>query len=199
MKRKAFPGKQGKMRFQKAKKSKALFSFVFIALFLFVMGCGEQTPPPSPAVKGKLSTVDKKKVEPAKVDEKKEEEKKEEVEYSYNPSGKADPFKPFIQLTLVKESQRGVPLTPLQKYEISQLKLVAIISSPEGNIALIEDSSGKGYFLKKGTLIGKNDGKVTRILKDKVIVEEVFEDVMGKKKVNEISLFLHRVEEGGES
>lgn len=199
MKRKAFPDKQGKMRFQKAKKSKALFSFVFIALFLFVMGCGEQTPPPSPAVKGKLSTVDKKKVEPAKVDEKKEVEKKEEVEYSYNPSGKADPFKPFIQLTLVKESQRGAPLTPLQKYEISQLKLVAIISSPEGNIALIEDSSGKGYFLKKGTLIGKNDGKVTRILKDKVIVEEVFEDVMGKKKVNEISLFLHRVEEGGES
>ena len=87
----------------------------------------------------------------------------------------------------------------MQKYEISQLKLVAIIITPEGNIALVEDSAEKGYFLKKGTEIGKNDGKVKKILKNKVIIEEVYEDTFGQKKINEISLFLHRVEEGGES
>ena len=88
-----------------------------------------------------------------------EESKKEEVEYAYNPAGKPDPFKPFIQLTPVKEGTRTVPLTPLQRYEISQLKLVAVISGAEGNVALVEDSAGKGFFLKRGTLIGKNDGK----------------------------------------
>lgn len=142
----------------------------------------------------------KKKAEPAKVVEKKEEKK--EPEFVYNPAGKPDPFKPFIQLTSVKEKEapvRSVPLTPLQKYEINQLKLVAIISTPEGNIAMVEDATGKGYSLKKGTLIGKNDGKVTKIMKDKVIVEEVFQDTSGKTKTNEISLFLHRVTEGGES
>jgi type IV pilus assembly protein PilP len=113
--------------------------------------------------------------------------------------GKPDPFKPFIQLTSIKESLKSFPLTPLQKYEISQLNLVAIIATPEGNIALVEDSAGKGYFLKKGTGIGKNDGKVKRILKDRVIIEEAYEDIFGQKKVNEISLFLHRVEEGGEA
>jgi type IV pilus assembly protein PilP len=77
--------------------------------------------------------------------------------------------------------------------------LVAIIVTPEGNVALVEDSAGKGYFLKKGTGIGKNDGKVKKILKDKVIIEEVYEDMSGQKKINEISLLLHRVEEGGES
>jgi type IV pilus assembly protein PilP len=71
--------------------------------------------------------------------------------------------------------------------------------TPEGNIALVEDSLGKGYFLKKGTEIGKNDGRVKQILKDKVIIEEVYEDIFGQKKMNEISLLLHRVEEGGES
>jgi type IV pilus assembly protein PilP len=76
---------------------------------------------------------------------------------------------------------------------------VAIISNPEGNIALVEDATGKGYFLKKGTWIGKNDGKVTKILKDKVIIEEVYQDIFGQTKTNEISLFLHKVEEGGES
>jgi type IV pilus assembly protein PilP len=173
---------------------------VLIAFLLSLAGCGGGTTSSSLPQKTKSASLEKKAAEAqaVKVAEKKEVEKKEEAEYTYNPVGKVDPFKPFIQLTSVRGS-RGVPLTPLQKYEISQLKLVAIISTPEGNIALVEDSVGKGYFLKKGTAIGKNDGKVTRILKDKVIIEEIYEDIFGKPKTNEISLFLHRLEEGGES
>jgi len=113
--------------------------------------------------------------------------------------GKADPFKPFIQLTPEK-IPKGAVLTPLQKYDISQLKLVAIITLPEGSVALVEDQQGKGYFLKRGTAIGRHDGKVKAIHKDRVIVEEAYSDVLGQSKVNEISLFLHRsIEEGGES
>jgi type IV pilus assembly protein PilP len=143
--------------------------------------------------------VEKKKEGPTKVAEKTEQVKKGEEEYSYNPEGKPDPFKPFIQLTSARGGSRTAPLTPLQKYDISQLKLVAIISSPEGNIALVEDVTGKGYFLKKGTWVGKNDGKVTKVLKDKVMIEEFYEDIFGQKKSNEISILLHKVEEGGES
>jgi len=137
-----------------------------------------------------------KKEPPAKVGEKKEPEK-EEAEYSYNPAGKPDPFKPFIQSA--SRGSKTVPSTPLQKFDISQLKLVAIITTSDGNIALVEDATGKGYFLKKGTWIGKNDGKVTKILKDTVIIQEVYQDIFGQTKTNEISLFLHKVEEGGES
>jgi Tfp pilus assembly protein PilP len=189
-----------KKGFQKDQRNKIFYFLVSISIaFLFsVIGCGGGAPPLSPPQKGKASLVEKKSVEPSKVAEKKELEKKEEEEYAYNPVGKPDPFKPFIQLTPVKIS-KGVPLTPLQKYEISQLKLVAIISTAEGNIALVEDSTGKGYSLKKGTGIGKNDGKVTKILKNKVIIEEVYQDIFGQTKINEISLFLHQLEEGGES
>jgi type IV pilus assembly protein PilP len=167
-------------------------------------GCGGGSTPFSSLQKEKSAVPEKKKTELAKASEtkeieKKEIEKKEETDYTYNPAGKPDPFKPFIQITPTKDYLKTVPLTPLQKYEISQLKLVAIIVSAEGNIALVEDSAGKGYFLKKGTGIGKNDGKVKRILKDKVIIEEVYDDISGQKKTNEISLFLHKVEEGGES
>ncbi|MBM4347472.1 MAG: pilus assembly protein PilP, partial [Deltaproteobacteria bacterium] len=94
---------------------------------------------------------------------------------------------------------RTAPLTPLQKYDISQLKLVAILSTPEGNIALVEDSTGRGYFVKRGTEIGKNDGKVTKILKDRIIIEELYSDVWGQTKKNEVYLLLHKIEEGGES
>ncbi len=173
-------------------KTKLLWASL-MGLFL-VVSCGEGTAPISVPKKGALPAVERKKTEPAKTEEKKEGEKEE---YTYNASGKPDPFKPFLQLTPLREAQ-SLPLTPLQKYDISQLKLVAVLSAPEGRIGLVEDGTGKGYFIKKGTWIGKNDGKVTKVLADRVMVEEVFLDALGQKKVNEISLSLQRSEEGGE-
>jgi len=186
--------------FRKLKGSKfilLILTFVFLAV-----GCGGGSSSSPPPFKVQLPSAEKKKAEPvqgAQKVERKEPEKQEEV-YSYNPAGKPDPFKPFIQLTPAKETARGARLTPLQKYDISQLKLVAIIAIPKGNnVALVEDAAGKGYFLKRGTVIGRNDGKVKNILKDRVIIEEVYQDIFGQTKVNEIPLLLHRAEEGGES
>ncbi len=205
MKRNKFQRKQRIKEFQKPRSDQINRWWITLLIaFLFLMGgCGGSSPPSSLPAKTKSPAVEKKKegasqVAEKKEPEKKEPEKKEGVEYSYNPAGKPDPFKPFIQLTPVKRVS-GVPLTPLQKFDVSQLKLVAIISTPEGSMALVEDATGKGYFLKKGTLVGKNDGKVTKILKDKVIIEEVYQDVFGRTKTNEISLSLQKVEEGGES
>ena len=164
-----------------------------MCLFLSA-SCGEGTTPISISKKGVQPVVERKKQEPAKTEGEKEEGK---VEYAYNPSGKPDPFKPFLQSTPLREA-RSFPSTPLQKYDISQLKLVALLSGPEGNIGLVEDATGKGYFIKKGTWIGKNEGKVTKILADRVIIEEAYVDVLGQKKVNQVSLSLQKAEEGGE-
>jgi type IV pilus assembly protein PilP len=171
--------------------------FLWISLlFLFlIVSCGEERPALSVAKKGPRPGLEKTKSESVKTDGTKEPGKEEE--YAYNPTGKPDPFKPFLQLTPMRQS-RSIPLTPLQKYDLAQLKLVAILSTPQGNVGLVEDATGKGYFVKRGTLIGKNDGKVSKVLTDRVIVEEVFLDVLGQKKVNETSLALNKVEEGGE-
>jgi type IV pilus assembly protein PilP len=178
-------------------RGKAICYLISIA-FLFVAGCGGGSPTSSVPPKAKAVPGEKSKAEPAAATAKNETEKKDGVEYAYNPAGKPDPFKPFIQLTPIRESLRNAPMTPLQRYEVSQLKLVAIIATPEGNIALVEDSTGKGFFLKKGTLIGKSDGKVTKILKNKVVIEELYQDVLGQTKLNEVSINLHQVEEGVE-
>jgi len=172
-------------------------AWVIFGLLFFVAGCGGESISPPPPKGGAPKSVAKK-VEPIKAAEQKEPEKKEE-EYQYNPAGKPDPFKPFIELTPVRAKARTTPLTPLQKYDTSQLKLVAIISTPEGNVALVEDSAGRGYFIKRGTEIGKNEGKVTKILKDRIIIEELYLDVLGQEKKSEVPLFLHKIEEGGES
>jgi type IV pilus assembly protein PilP len=198
------PHRQKKKRNHKVERNKIPYFFssmsVLIIFLFFMTGCGGGSPPTILPQKEKSPAVTKKEAEPVKVDVRKESlEKKEEMEYTYNPVGKPDPFKPFIQMTSTKEYSKRTPLAPLQKYEISQLTLVAIIVAPEGNIAMVEDLLGKGFFLKKGTEIGKNDGKVKNIFMDKVIIEEVYEDSLGQKKINEISLILHRVEEGGET
>ena len=118
--------------------------------------------------------------------------KKEKRHYVYNPTGKRDPFRPFIAMqTPVKPSSQKIPLTPLQKYDLSQLKLVAILVGKKGARAMVEDSEGKGYIIKKGTYIGRNYGKVKAILKDRVIIEEKYKDYLGNVKAKEIVLRLH--------
>jgi len=102
----------------------------------------------------------------------------------YNPSGKIDPFEPLFKEkpVLAKDSKKikRTPRTPLERIDLSQLKLVGIILASSGNRALVEESSGKGYVIKKGTYIGTNGGIIVQIEKEVVTVEEKFEDYSGK-------------------
>ena len=76
--------------------------------------------------------------------------------------------------------------------DLSQLKLVGVIMSPDGNKALVEDSSGKGYFLSKGTYIGINAGKVVEIQKDRIIIEEEIQDATGNVTIQRKELKLNK-------
>ncbi len=101
--------------------------------------------------------------------------------FHYDPKGKPDPFKPFVDAELalrklkeaqVKKQQQKLPLSPLQRVGIEQFKLVGIGGNEKGRTAVVQDMAGKYYTLSIGTPIGMNNGKVARILSDKVIVEE---------------------------
>jgi Tfp pilus assembly protein PilP len=101
---------------------------------------------------------------------------------------KIDPFAPRIgrkdaSVSAMKKSKKRIPRSPLEKMDLSQLKLVGVIIASSGNVALVEDLTGKGYVVEKGTTIGPNSGKVIQVLKNKVIVEEEIEDGSGRKIV----------------
>ena len=118
--------------------------------------------------------------------------KEVEQDYVYDPTGKRDPFQPFIATqTPVKPTGEEVPITPLQKYDLSQLKLVAILVGKGEGRAMVEDSEGKGYIIEKGVYVGRNFGKVKTVLKDRVIIEERYKDYKGKVRAKEIVLRLH--------
>ena len=102
---------------------------------------------------------------------------------TYTPKGKVNPFEPLFRerRTVASKSKRKkrIPRTPLEKIDLSQLKLVGIVMASSGNKALVEESNGKGYVIRKGTYIGTNAGKVVGIDSNKVIVAEEYEDVVG--------------------
>ena len=107
--------------------------------------------------------------------------------YVYDPKGKTDPFKSFIaEQESVEEKKKRKPRTYLETLDLSQLDLVAIILSQNGNWAMVRDSKGVGHVIKKGTAIGLNEGVVHVINEKEVIVREKHKDLRtGQVKVKD--------------
>ena len=111
---------------------------------------------------------------------------RKEAEYAYNPVGKIDPFVSFIAKSGTGKAgskslkardlelqggeeiiPEGEPETELEKIEIANLTLTAVIRGKNKVWAMVTDPKGKGYFLEKGTKIGKQSGVV-----DEIVCEE---------------------------
>jgi type IV pilus assembly protein PilP len=103
--------------------------------------------------------------------------------------GNRDPFRPITLNRRTNVRQRE-NLSPLERYELGQLKLVGIIWDIKAPTALVEDTSGLGYVVRVGTPIGANDGKVKMIRPDALLIEEEYIDLYGAKKKREVSMGL---------
>jgi type IV pilus assembly protein PilP len=112
-------------------------------------------------------------------------------------SNKKDPFKPFVAVKEPNKSPDSVKVSlrnslPIHSFDISQFKLIGIITGGRENQAMVTDPNGKGYVLKVGMLIGKNDGKITSISSTGVDVLEQFRDDNGRVRKENIKLTLPR-------
>jgi len=96
----------------------------------------------------------------------------------YNPSGKKDPFKPFdFSPDLDRASDKG----PLERYDLPQWRMTAVLDVGGEPSAVIEDPNGHGFTVKKGTKVGMHDGVVTDVQADRVVVVESEVDFTGEK------------------
>ncbi len=111
--------------------------------------------------------------------------------YSYNPLGKPDPFKPFINIDLTSlkttKEKKTESIFPLERVEIESFRLVGIAGDNMRRVAIVEDVAKKFYPLFIGTRIGLHNGKVSEILADRVAVDEP-----DGKKVKRIILKLRK-------
>jgi type IV pilus assembly protein PilP len=119
---------------------------------------------------------------------------------SYDPKGRFDPFEPLFKsepdakpISTKSGRKKGrIPQTPLERVALSQLKLSAIMRTTKGNSAIVEDATGKGYVIRKGTYIGLNSGQVVKIEKDRVMIEEESEDISGEFRIQNTELKLQK-------
>lgn len=151
---------------------------------LLAVGCSEDS---APVKKQQKST--QKRVQKQAAAQDTPVAKKEKKEFVYDPAGKRDPFRPLVAVRLPAEDA-NVPLTPLQKFELSQFRLIGVIVGKGEPRAMVVAPGGKSYVLKKGQKIGKNHGVVIDIDSETVQIEEKFLDLAGSvtKSIQEISL-----------
>ena len=108
--------------------------------------------------------------------------------FTFLPNKAVDPFVPFVSLQPTNESGgpgAGTFLTPLQKMTLTEMEtgLKAIASGGLGKMAVIEDSTGKGYIVGVGTPAGPNDGVITQINDNDLVVREAVWNSQTRERV----------------
>jgi type IV pilus assembly protein PilP len=116
-------------------------------------------------------------------------------EYSYNPSGRRDPFAIVLRDPKMGEENQSLP--PLQQLSLTELNLIGIVWGGFGYSAMVQAPDGKGYTVRQGTRVGPNGGAVSSITENAIVVQERFTDVYGNKQVREYVKLLH-AKEGAE-
>jgi type IV pilus assembly protein PilP len=113
--------------------------------------------------------------------------------YAYKSLGNRDPFRSLIQTAEGTETSAiDVARTPLESYNVSQLRLIAVVIAADASYALVILPDGKSYTVKMGMNLGLHDGVVTEIRSDEIVVEEAIKDHKGNLKLKEVYLKLRQ-------
>lgn len=115
-------------------------------------------------------------------------------DYAYDPSGRRDPFIPLVQSGGGEErADRALP--PLQRVGLTEINLIGIIWGGFGYTAMVQTPDGKGYAVRRGTRIGPNNGIVSKVTQNSIVVTERYMDIYGKDQEREYVKLLHPSEE----
>jgi Tfp pilus assembly protein PilP len=100
-----------------------------------------------------------------------------EGDFSYKSLGRRDPFKSLLVLQEKKKDTSKLP--PIQQVDLTSFKVVGLImDEASGNRAMVKAPDGISYVIKKGDIIGKNEGEVLSISFDGITVREKFLDYL---------------------
>ena len=118
-------------------------------------------------------------------------------DYHYDVQGQRDPLEPLVK-EVPPETLRPKPRPderppgPLERFDISALKLVGIVWGELGRKALIKGPDGKSYFATLDTYMGKYSGKVIAIENDRLVIEEQFLNAEDKVVPKTLTIPLRR-------
>jgi type IV pilus assembly protein PilP len=117
-------------------------------------------------------------------------------EFVYDPTGRRDPFRSFEWEHLKREFADAAQSGPLEQYDLAQLALVGVVWDVGRARALVRDPSGMSYVVAAGARMGKNEGLVTQINDNLLIVRERYVDLYGNESLQDVELRI-RASDGG--
>jgi type IV pilus assembly protein PilP len=122
----------------------------------------------------------------------------EQDTFVYKREGRSDPFMPFItdqavsaKAVALQEPEEPEILTGLRKFEPGQLTVVAVIETPPGAYAMLEDSMRVGYVVREGTKIGRT-GVIEQIEPNRVIIKLYSYTMAGDKRYQTVVMELKK-------
>ena len=102
----------------------------------------------------------------------------EELKYVYAAQGRRDPFVPITGKRVASFSDN-----PLESFDLLQFQLKGLIVGMGEPKAVVIAPDGKSYILKKGLRVGKSKGVIRDINRDRILVEERYQDLSGTVRI----------------
>lgn len=116
--------------------------------------------------------------------------------WSYDSAGRRDPFRSLVENVAIKgEGERPEGIGGML---ISEVDLVGIITSPRGDVAFLNGSDNRGYFMRTGDFL--YDGAVESIDRaaGRVVFRQKVEDPREIKPYREVIKKLYSSTEDGQ-
>lgn len=182
---------------KKLLKNKYLQFLFIICITGSVLACKKDTPAPTPPTRVAVKSPP----QPAQKPIQKQISSTHNAQPLVNQfdfSNKKDPFKPFIIVKQTEQQPTNILKRqlrdglPIHQYDVNQFRLIGVVTGSGESKAMVVDPKGKGYVLKLGMTIGKNDGKVIAINASGVSVTEQFKDDNGRVRRENIKITLPR-------
>jgi type IV pilus assembly protein PilP len=142
-----------------------------------VAGCGDDQPAPAPpAASQVVAKPPAQTVAPPAAEAPKPPE---EVRYVYPVEGRRDPFMPITGVRVAT-----VMGNPLESFDVPQYLLKGLLIGLGEPRAVLMAPDGKSYIVRKGTRLGKNNGVIRDITRERILIEERYQDVTGTTRTN---------------
>lgn len=116
---------------------------LLLVIFLLITLC-QGVSFAQPKIEPKLSEANKVEPVPAKFNV---------SDFTYTSSNRRDPFEPIF---LTDPKRQGKANVLRKGYELEELKLVGVMKDGNKNLAMMEDTQGKGILFKKNDYLNKN-------------------------------------------
>ena len=103
-----------------------------------------------------------------------------EVKFVYSLEGRRDPFVPLIATRATVAAFEN----PLEAFDLPQFMVKAVVIGMGETKAMVIAPDGRAYILKAGMRLGKANGVIREINRERILVEEQYQDISGKVRKN---------------